>query len=337
MNRFPTYNHDPSIKDSLGNVMIGSAFATLTPYVEMPNIVAAAQKWTPPPNHGSFIADIPEASGSFPVFLCPSDYNSSLWNPELLPEGKKLEDEGVEGYTGQSAFTSYRICRGDLARSHEYFGANDRPMLRTWCRMTRPGTDGLGAATFSAITSGTSQSIAFAEGLLHDESGGQGTNSRTTIADLGGAGDDWCTVDHAPNKCTDKVVGGRQWRAGQATTARTGDNLGRRAWHDWVNNVAFYALMPPNGPNCMTHDRDGFGRSNVWTSAGSYHPGGVNVGLLDGSVRLVIDTINVQYLNRVGTVDGNHPGAYPRDADGRFSYGVWAELGAVNSTVPVSF
>ena len=53
-------------------------------------------------------------------------------------------------------------------------------------------------------------------------------------------------------------------------------------------------------------------------SASSYHPGGVNCALFDGSVRFVNETVNT------GTLSAN-----PVDS-GSSPYGVWGALGSIN-------
>jgi prepilin-type processing-associated H-X9-DG protein len=51
-----------------------------------------------------------------------------------------------------------------------------------------------------------------------------------------------------------------------------------------------------------------YGAVTGWTStlatASSRHPGGVNVGLLDGSVRFVGETINNAVWQAAGSIDG---------------------------------
>jgi hypothetical protein len=74
----------------------------------------------------------------------------------------------------------------------------------------------------------------------------------------------------------------------------------------------FNTVLPPNGPSCnnwRTTD-DGF------YSAQSYHPGGVTVGLADGSVRFINETVDT------GNLSLTHPGTGPSP------YGVWGTLGS---------
>jgi prepilin-type processing-associated H-X9-DG protein len=115
--------------------------------------------------------------------------------------------------------------------------------------------------------------------------------------------------------------------------------LGRSIWGNMPLQYAFYALLPPNSPSCAGDS------THVWVSASSNHTNGVNVSFLDGSVRFINDSIETKNLNRRVQVsqvaDPDDPDAplppdsppdSPVDGDGnRFSYGVWAELGAANS------
>ena len=82
--------------------------------------------------------------------------------------------------------------------------------------------------------------------------------------------------------------------------------------------------MPPNGPSCG----DDWGDTLV-SSATSYHSGGVNAVMGDGSVRFVSDTIDcgdLSYpcpLNPAGHVSN-------RPVGGPSPFGVWGALGTIN-------
>ena len=64
----------------------------------------------------------------------------------------------------------------------------------------------------------------------------------------------------------------------------------------------YYHVMPPNGPSCSTGVE--FGHIDSFIGAGSTHPGGANVVLLDGSVRFVRDGIDLAVWNALGTRAG---------------------------------
>ena len=80
-----------------------------------------------------------------------------------------------------------------------------------------------------------------------------------------------------------------------------------RAWN------CFHTVIPPNGPSCMG--------PGIWAgsyTANSSHTGGVNVGILDGSVQFISDTINTGALEERQVIAGKSP------------YGVWGALGSPN-------
>ena len=86
----------------------------------------------------------------------------------------------------------------------------------------------------------------------------------------------------------------------------------------------FTTILPPNSPSCA--NGAGEWQEGIFTPD-SYHPGGVNGGMCDGSVRFFSETINAGNLNapvpRVGSL-------------GPSPYGVWGALGSKDGTEPSS-
>ena len=71
----------------------------------------------------------------------------------------------------------------------------------------------------------------------------------------------------------------------------------------------FYRAIPPTAfyshtiaPNSMSYDCANSGYSCAHIAARSYHPGGVNVGFIDGSIRFVKNSVNPVAWSAVGTV-----------------------------------
>jgi len=81
-------------------------------------------------------------------------------------------------------------------------------------------------------------------------------------------------------RCLDARVGN-----GRISNPRTSQKGGR--WADaYAAYQLFHTVVPPNGPSC------GNGGDNIVHAASSFHPGGVNVAFLDGSVRFVPDSVS---------------------------------------------
>jgi prepilin-type processing-associated H-X9-DG protein len=80
----------------------------------------------------------------------------------------------------------------------------------------------------------------------------------------------------------------------------------------YVAYTGFVTMFPPNGPRCASS-----GWSDAIVPAGSYHSGGVNVAMCDGSVRFIVDGIDY------GTGSGGFGAINPDVAS---SCGVWGRL-----------
>jgi type II secretory pathway pseudopilin PulG len=78
----------------------------------------------------------------------------------------------------------------------------------------------------------------------------------------------------------------------------------------------FHTVLPPNFPSCS----HAVGAEDSWGlySANSNHTGGVNVGVFDGSVHFISDTIDCNGASAGQVTSGQSP------------YGVWGALGSPN-------
>ena len=84
--------------------------------------------------------------------------------------------------------------------------------------------------------------------------------------------------------------------------------------------TGFNTTLPPNSASCVeTGGRWNDAQRNV-ISAGSYHSGGVQVTLGDGSVRFISDSID--------TADPDGDGDRSVVVSGRSNYGIWGALGS---------
>ena len=107
-------------------------------------------------------------------------------------------------------------------------------------------------------------------------------------------------------------------------------NSGSDTWRAllWTDgrsvNAGFTTILPPNSPCCIYTwpNIDNY----AWGvfSPQSYHSGGVNVGIADGSVRFVSDTVDAGSPNSYAVSSGASP------------YGVWGALGSPSGGETVS-
>ncbi|MBQ7815211.1 MAG: DUF1559 domain-containing protein [Thermoguttaceae bacterium] len=227
---------------------------------------------------------------SMPGKICPSD-----------PSGS---DSAAQWFPGR---TNYRASLGDSAIASRYFGPDGKKSRGPFC--VNNGSD---YRTFASISDGASNTVMFAEVPTHATTGGSDDktlNIKTGI--LTGKNPQWastCVGYQDPNDINSFVssVVTRPW-------------LGRR----WCDGMYIYSgvntILPPNSVHCIYSTSDSE-RSIV--SAASYHSGGVNVCMSDGSVRFVSETIDC------GDSSANNDD--PRDRGGKSPYGVWGAMGSIN-------
>jgi prepilin-type processing-associated H-X9-DG protein len=262
------------------------------------------QWFASPNNHQNDVGN-----AQIPTYICPSD-----------PVGRH---SGARGTTGRN---SYAGCHGDLgyAGSTTFFrGAIGSGMVPITMGSLVDGTSN--TLLFSEIVIGTPGSRMVKGGVAHPEEAGA---------------NDW----HAPNYCLNTRGPGGQFRndlwgflqpANPWTLeGHAIDTLRHGPGRQWMKGDGvtgyFHAALPPNSPTC----------TSVWinygalVSSGSFHTGGVNIVLADGSGRFVSETVDTGRIDRgPNEINGWR---YGPPFSGRSPYGVWGALGSRNGGEPAS-
>jgi prepilin-type N-terminal cleavage/methylation domain-containing protein/prepilin-type processing-associated H-X9-DG protein len=156
--------------------------------------------------------------------------------------------------------------------------------------------------SIAAILDGTSNTIAFSEatqGTPQPEVGqqpGNGLNSVAipTAALLLNASDNPAAIRSAIQVCDAAYIAGN-----------TGDAKGDEWVHGGTSFTLFNTVVTPNA-RLRTWTYCSFGASGVasFSTTASYHPGGVNTLMLDGSVKFIRDNVNQLVWWQLGTIAG---------------------------------
>ncbi len=254
--------------------------AMLTPFMEQFNIYKALNLDMPlyghtgtylGPGYGVHPDNWEPVSQEISFFYCPSD--------------KRQKIERGTGTEPAFAPTNYLACWGRSAPTSEGTAMFD--------------TDGLFndryAVRFADVTDGTSNTAAFSESLLPDPDmpfgGGIVLTEQNKDLVIVGASSRQAGPHLSVEWCT---------RFGQPVAARP--NRTARWVDGFVLYTAYYHWWEPNSriPDCAKWSP----LRSLWQMARSRHPGGVNVALVDGSVRFVTQTIDVDTWRALGSRNG---------------------------------
>jgi prepilin-type N-terminal cleavage/methylation domain-containing protein len=221
-----------------------------------------------------------EAAGQpLPLFLCPSEPEQPIF---------QNTNTGTETFAG----TNYVVCTGDGTDANYD---------------TRARTNGMfwwgSASRFRDMLDGASNTVVLAESLMGNKLDGAGvaTDPKRQMARYngGGMGAAGQGFTGAPGNNPDIAVA--------AAGAPNFDGRGRSSWI-WGREhlTSFNTYMAPNNAIPDVH-RNGFG----WFAARSMHVGGVQIGLGDGSVRFVGDSVDLATWRALGTKSGGEiPGEF---------------------------
>jgi prepilin-type N-terminal cleavage/methylation domain-containing protein/prepilin-type processing-associated H-X9-DG protein len=241
-------------------------------------------------------SNVTALSGRLPVFNCPSQ-------PNTLFDGRGNHTYALN--YGTSHFPPHEPTGGVMpARTYPRRGNG-----ASFYRIGGPNgnnwqTENESQLNMASFTDGTSNTASYSEFVIANPvrvDKNDRRQWREQTYDWGNVHPGVSTSD-VRERClreTNFVSGDRQdWRG--------------RSWSWSILGVGatYTHTMLPNEKTCWAvQGNDWFGQSGI--AAASYHPGGVNVGLADGSVRFVAETVDKHVWWAVGTRNGGESQRLP--------------------------
>lgn len=221
-----------------------------------------------------------------PGFVCPSDGKAiNTPNTQVGAKNYWFSNGDYTGWWGDP------YTRGAFEASGHESGAAGWPA----------------AQNFATIIDGLSNTVALSERCIPTGDAGA---IRGGVA-VNNPGVQYPESNNNPSLCMATKGSGGRYAAGVAVASW---GPGSFSW-GWPGRSEFSTILPPNSPSCAVYGDDW---NSLMFTVNSYHPGGVNVLRMDGSVSLITETINC----------GNLTAGSPR---GGFSpYGVWGAMGTIS-------
>ena len=229
-----------------------------------------------------------------PGFLCPSDAGAqgNGWSNDQAPIGyaTNFGDSifGTDG--GDNGEWGSRSARGMFSI---VWGS---PGVRTG----GPG----GGKSLGEVTDGTSNTLSFSEISVFQNQGRLRGHYTMIPTNTMAASPIVCQRTRGPNGTIIGALPPSHHRHGESWAS------------GFTMNSGFTAILPPNSPSCA--NAQGEWQPGIF-SANSYHTGGVNASMVDGSVRFISDSIDT----------GNLSFPMPRTG-GPSPYGVWGSIGTAS-------
>jgi prepilin-type N-terminal cleavage/methylation domain-containing protein/prepilin-type processing-associated H-X9-DG protein len=279
----------------MANEYWGPSFFIL-PYIEQTQLYESAVNEIK--NHGSFKKMyVTQALWNIviPSVCCPSD--SEVKKP---------------AYTAgaPTARCSIISCRGDIFARVEFLNNTAALASNEYKGGQNRGVFGVFKfKSFASIVDGTTNTVVFSETAASTAANDRTVKSGilATYLPTGGMSSAYGALCFAQQSGNELLQPSGSTFGSSYRGFRFGD--GRAAFS------GFSTILPPNSPSCTpTNQTAGW----ALYTATSYHTGGVNAGLLDGSVRFISNTINTGTLTDLQQLTGPSP------------YGVWGVYGTID-------
>jgi prepilin-type N-terminal cleavage/methylation domain-containing protein/prepilin-type processing-associated H-X9-DG protein len=219
-----------------------------------------------------------------PIYMCPSDGSTTQRGANQANTSDLTYPEGRLNYLGCLGTTSQETTTGPGA------GIFAGPS---------PTGQVLRGVTLISITDGTSNTALFAEVMRTTDTWPHVSNIRTNTDIILVAYANWSDSD---GRAIPSCATGLPWTS---TVSYTGLQFERNLW-----GTTFYThTLPPNWNRLVSSGTQQYNCGDTaivhfHVAASSYHSGGVNVCLADGSVRFVADSVNFTAWQALGTRAG---------------------------------
>jgi prepilin-type processing-associated H-X9-DG protein len=160
------------------------------------------------------------------------------------------------------------------------------------------------------VRDGSSNTIAFSEAKIGDFNNSK-ANIPQDVADVTTGPSGITRGQGTENMPFGATQGGSNITSWLASTCMSAQPTSQRTFSGdtWAFGIFGRGLgnfvVPPNPktPNCITNGGGDFDNAPSVFSASSYHSGGVNVGMCDGSVRFLKDSTNIMTIWALGSRD----------------------------------
>ncbi len=173
--------------------------------------------------------------------------------------------------------------------------------------------------SFATILDGTSNTIMASEGILDDKAGAAvGEVKRRRKGGLTVSNPinlPLCILASVPDSDDANLIA-------KATNCPSPYRMPGAVYGSGFFTTYFMTELPPNTPWCAGYS-EWPDDNTAMPSASSYHSGGINAAMVDGSVRFISDTIDAGNPNTSISSDG-------QKRIGESYWGIWGSLGSIN-------
>jgi prepilin-type processing-associated H-X9-DG protein len=269
--------------------------AMLLPYLEQTNIYNAINFTVSNQLPPGVAMNATPFNTNVAAFLCPSDGLSGTlgsWS---------ANNNNYYGSYGTTTMPGDQVSTGIFYPGGIIFNPTGNPVYND--------TLNTGVCSLANVTDGTSNTVAFSEAVVGDQT--HWTPFRDGVAWTAtgpyyAANDAWAQQSY--------VMKGIQacaamWSSKSANAQPKSEDKGWRWGNQAVGSSLFNTIIPPSSTQypwsaCRADNQGGPVSNGHFENANSFHPGGANVGLADGSVRFIKSSIAMNTWWSLGTKAG---------------------------------